>query len=141
MVLMGGVELPQRAVREQIVMAVGLIVQLQRTADGRRVISSITEVQGMEGDTVLLQDVFHRVGTAEGLGDLVPTGLRPKILDELLANGIQVPPTIFRNEAEPFLNSSRARNERPGRPARPGRVEPPSEELYEMLAQRRRDGR
>jgi hypothetical protein len=78
----------------------------------------------MEGDTVLLQDVFHRVGTAEGLGDLVPTGLRPKILDELLANGIQVPPTIFRNEAD-----------------RPGRVEPPSEELYEMLAQRRRDGR
>src|ERR1700733_11897358 len=77
MVLMGGVELPQRAIREQIVMAVGLIVQLQRTVQGPRVISSITEVQGMEGDTVLLQDIFHRVGVAEGKGRLVATGLRP----------------------------------------------------------------
>jgi pilus assembly protein CpaF len=141
MVLMGGVELPQRAIREQIVMAVGLIVQLQRTVEGPRVISSITEVQGMEGDTVLLQDVFHRVGTAEGAGHLTATGLRPKILDELLANGVQVPPTLFRAESEPFIGASRQRHERPGRPARPGRVEPPSDELYEILAQRRRDGR
>ncbi len=140
MVLMGGVELPQRAIREQIVMAVGIIVQLHRTVAGPRVISSITEVQGMEGDTVLLQDVFHRVNTAEGMGQLVPTGLRPKILDELLSNGVELAPSIFRNETEPFLASNRATS-RHGRPARPGRVEPPSEELYEILAQRRRDGR
>ena len=69
MVLMGGVELPQRAIREQIVLAVGLIVQLQRpVAGGGRVVTSITELQGMEGDTVLLQDVFHRVDTSEGGG-------------------------------------------------------------------------
>jgi pilus assembly protein CpaF len=140
MVLMGGVELPQRAIREQIVMAVGLIVQLHRTVAGPRVISSITEVQGMEGDTVLLQDVFHRVNTAEGMGKLVPTGLRPKILDELAAHGVEVPPAIFRNETEPFLGSTHGHG-RHGRPARPGRVEPPSEEMYEILAQRRRDGR
>jgi pilus assembly protein CpaF len=140
MVLMGGVELPQRAIREQIVMAVGLIVQLHRTVAGPRVISSITEVQGMEGDTVLLQDVFHRVNMSEGLGKLVPTGLRPKILDELSANGVEVSPTIFRNETDPFAGSSHSQG-RHGRPARPGRVEPPSEEMYEMLAQRRRDGR
>ncbi len=138
MVMMGGVELPQRAIREQIVMAVGLLVQLQRTAGGPRVVHSITEIQGMEGDTVLLQDIFHRVDTHEGMGRLVPTGLRPKILDELSTNGIEVPAHIFRNEAA-FAS------ERPGgrhhRPARPGRVvEPPSEELYEMLA-RRRDGK
>jgi pilus assembly protein CpaF len=139
MVLMGGVELPQRAIREQIVMAVGLIVQLLRTVDGRRVISSITEVQGMEGDTVLLQDVFHRVGMADGPGRLVATGLRPKILDELAENGIEVPANIFRAETDGILGSS-ARNER-RRPARPGRVELPTEEMYEMLSQRRRDKR
>ena len=74
MVMMGGVELPQRAIREQIVMAVGLLVQLQRTAGGPRVVHTITEIQGMEGDTVLLQDIFHRVDTAEGHG---PPRARP----------------------------------------------------------------
>ncbi len=141
MVLMGGVELPQRAIREQIVMAVGLIVQLQRTVEGPRVISSITEVQGMEGDTVLLQDIFHRVGTAEGAGRLVATGLRPKILDELASNGVTVPASLFRSETDPFANVSNSRSEKTRRPARPGRVEPPSEDLYEILNQRRRDGR
>src|ERR1700722_20240387 len=139
MVMMGGVELPQRAIREQIVMAVGILVQLQRTAEGPRGGSAITEIQGMEGDPVLLQDIFHRVDTAEGMGRLVPTGLRPKVLDELALNGIEVPPHLFRNETDPF-GSSRSGG-RHHRPSRPGRVtEPPSEELYEMLA-RRRDGR
>jgi pilus assembly protein CpaF len=140
MVMMGGVELPQRAIREQIVMAVGILVQLQRTAAGPRVVHSITELQGMEGDTVLLQDIFHRIDTADGPGRLVPTGLRPKILDELALNGIEVPPQVFRHDGEDFLGSN-ARQGGRHRPARPGRVvEPPSGELYEMLA-RRRDGR
>jgi pilus assembly protein CpaF len=139
MVMMGGVELPQRAIREQIVMAVGLLVQLQRTAEGPRVVHSITEIQGMEGDTVLLQDIFHRVDAAQGMGRLVPTGLRPKILDELGLNGVEVPPTIFRNDSDAYLGSPRSGG-RHHRPSRPGRVEPPSEELYEMLA-RRREGR
>jgi pilus assembly protein CpaF len=141
MVLMGGVELPQRAIREQIVMAVGLIVQLQRTVGGGRVISSITELQGMEGDTVLLQDVFHRVGMAEGDGHLAPSGLRPKILDELSANGINVPASIFRGETDTSSGLPASRSERRARPARPGRVEPPPEELYEFLSKRRRDGK
>jgi pilus assembly protein CpaF len=141
MVLMGGVELPQRAIREQIVMAVGIIVQLQRTVEGPRVISSITEVQGMEGDTVLLQDVFHRVNTSEGMGRLVPTGLRPKVLDELAASGITLPPSIFHADTSSFLGPSTTRHERARRPARPGRAEPPSEEMYEILSQRRRDGK
>jgi pilus assembly protein CpaF len=141
MVLMGGVELPQRAIREQIVMAVGLIVQLQRTVEGPRVISSITEVQGMEGDTVLLQDVFHRIATSEGGTRLVATGLRPKILDELATHNVHVPPAIFRAEIDTSLVGSGGQHHRPGRPARPGRVEPPSDEMYEMLSQRRRDGK
>jgi pilus assembly protein CpaF len=137
MVMMGGVELPQKAIRDQIVMAVGILVQLQRTAAGPRVVHSITEIQGMEGETVLLQDIFHRVDTNDGMGRLVPTGLRPKILDELALAGVEIPPHIFRNEEAALLSRSGGRH----RPTRPGRVvEPPSEELYEMLA-RRRDGR
>jgi pilus assembly protein CpaF len=143
MVMMGGVELPQRAIREQIVMAVGILVQLQRTAEGPRVVTSITEIQGMEGDTVLLQDIFHRVDTSEGMGRLVPTGLRPKILDELALTGVEVPAHIFRNDEDPLLGSSgRSGAGRHHRPARPGRVvEPPTEEMYEILARRRDGGR
>jgi pilus assembly protein CpaF len=140
MVMMGGVELPQRAIREQIVLAVGLLVQLQRLPGGGRVVTSITELQGMEGDTVLLQDIFHRVDLSENGGRLVSTGLRPKILDELLLNGIDVPTHVFRNDVD---SSSLGQSRQPGRhhrPARPGRVEPPSDEVYELLA-RRRDGR
>jgi pilus assembly protein CpaF len=137
MVMMGGVELPQRAIRDQIVMAVGVLVQLVRHPSGGRVVQSITEIQGMEGDTVLLQDIFHRVETSEGgIGRLTPTGLRPKVLDELGQSGIEVPPHIFRSEVDPALLSSRGG--RHHRPARPGRVvEPPTEEQYEMLARRR----
>jgi pilus assembly protein CpaF len=141
MVMMGGVELPQRAIREQITLAVGLMVQLQRTPAGPRIVSSVTEIQGMEGDTVLLQDIFHRVDTAEGMGRLVPTGLRPKILDELALNGVEVAPNLFRTDNDSLLGASSRSERRHHRPSRPGRVEPPSEEVYEMLAARRRDGK
>ena len=141
MVMMGGVELPQRAIREQIVMAVGCLVQLQRTPAGPRVVHSITEIQGMEGDTVLLQDIFHRVDMQEGFGRLVSTGLRPKILEELALNGVEVPAHLFRPDADATAGSMGRSSGRHHRPARPGRVvEPPSEEMYEMLA-RRRDGK
>jgi pilus assembly protein CpaF len=140
MVMMGGVELPQRAIREQIVLAVGLLVQLQRLPGGGRVVTSITELQGMEGDTVLLQDIFHRVDLAENGGRLVSTGLRPKILDELLLNGIDVPTSVFRNDVDSSLLGQGRQPGRHHRPARPGRVEPPSDEVYELLA-RRRDGK
>lgn len=140
MVMMGGVELPQRAIREQIVLAVGLLVQLQRLPGGGRVVTSITELQGMEGDTVLLQDIFHRVDLAENGGRLVSTGLRPKILDELHLNGIEVPTSVFRNDVDSSLLGQGRQPGRHHRPARPGRVEPPSDEVYELLA-RRRDGK
>ena len=76
---------------------------------------------------------------AEGFGRLVSTGLRPKILDELALNGVEVPPHLFRNEDAALLWISRPAG-RHHRPARPGRAEPPSEEIYEMLA-RRREGK
>jgi Flp pilus assembly protein TadB len=106
MVMMGGVELPQRAIRDQIVMAIGCLIQLQRTPAGPRVVHSITEIQGMEGETVLLQDIFHRVDMHEGFGRLVPTGLRPKNLDELALNGVEVPPHLFRNEDDALSRRS-----------------------------------
>ncbi len=141
MVMMGGVELPQRAIREQIVMAIGCLVQLQRTPAGPRVVHSITEIQGMEGDTVLLQDIFHRVDMQEGFGRLVSTGLRPKILEELALNGVDVPAHLFRPDADAAGGAGGRTSGRHHRPSRPGRVvEPPSDEMYEMLA-RRRDGK
>jgi pilus assembly protein CpaF len=140
MVMMGGVELPQRAIREQITLAVGIMVQLARTPAGPRIVSSITEIQGMEGDTVLLQDIFHRVDTAESMGRLEPTGLRPKILDELALNGVEVAPNLFRRDSDLSFNQTRSER-RHHRPTRPSQVEPPTEEVYEMLAARRRDGK
>ena len=78
MVLMAGFDLPMRAVREQVVAAIDVIIQLDRLPDGKRVVSAVTEVQGLEGEVVLLQDVFTRQGT-----ELRPTGLRPRFLERL----------------------------------------------------------
>lgn len=100
MVLMAGYELPVRAIREQIVSALHLIMQVDRMPDGRRVVTAVTEVQGLEGDVVLLQDIFHyRMLPSDGgklAGELVATGLRPKLVDKLEALEIEVPAKVFR---------------------------------------------
>ena len=86
MVLMAGVDLPLRAIREQIASAVDLIVQQTRLKDGTRRIVNITEVQGMEGDVIVMQDVFvfEQTGVVEGKiqGRLKPTGIRPKFVEK-----------------------------------------------------------
>ena len=97
MVLMAGFDLPVRAIREQVNAAIDVIIQIERFGDGRRMVTKITEVQGMEGDTILLQDVYtHRPGPNGMSGDLVPTGLRPKFALRLEERGIDLPPTVFR---------------------------------------------
>ena len=97
MVLMAGYDLPVRAIREQVHAAIDVIMQLERFPDGRRVVTAITEVQGMEGDTILLQDVFkHRPGPNGVSGDVVPTGLRPRFADRIAERGIELPSTVFR---------------------------------------------
>ncbi|HEV2768263.1 MAG TPA: CpaF family protein [Acidimicrobiales bacterium] len=100
MVLMAGYELPVRAIREQIVSALHLIMQVDRMPDGRRVVTAVTEVQGLEGDVILLQDLFHyRMLPSErgkSSGALVATGLRPKLVDRLEAQDIEVPAQVFR---------------------------------------------
>jgi pilus assembly protein CpaF len=100
MVLMAGMELPVRAIREQIASAVNLIVQQARLKDGSRKIVNITEVQGMEGDVVVLQDVFvfEQTGLDERgkiVGQLRPTGIRPKFVELFEQQNIYLPPNIF----------------------------------------------
>src|SRR5215207_2479797 len=99
MVLMAGVDLPVRAIREQISSAVDLIVHQSRLKDGTRKIVNITEVQGMEGDTIVMQDVFvfEQTGVIEGKiqGRLKPTGIRPKFVEKFEVQGINLPPGLF----------------------------------------------
>ncbi|MEJ7748201.1 MAG: CpaF family protein, partial [Candidatus Limnocylindrales bacterium] len=96
MVLMAGVDLPLRAIREQVASAVDLIVQQSRLKDGTRRIVNITEVQGMEGDVIVMQDVFvfEQTGVIEGKiqGRLKPTGIRPKFVEKFEIMGINLPP-------------------------------------------------
>jgi pilus assembly protein CpaF len=100
MVLMAGMDLPSRSIREQIASAMNLIVHQQRFSDGTRKITHISEIQGMEGEVIVLQDLFryrqHGID-ADGtvVGEHVPTGLRPKFLDLLESKGIELPPDMF----------------------------------------------
>ncbi len=99
MVLMAGMELPHRAIREQIAAAVDVIVQLERMRDGSRRVVAVTEVQGMEGDVVTTADIFkfEQVGFEDGkvVGRLRPTGIRPKFMDRIENSGIHLPASIF----------------------------------------------
>ena len=100
LVLMAGMDLPLKVVRQQIASAVDLIVQQTRLTDGSRKVTSITEVAGMEGDTVVLTDVFkfEQTGvTTEGkvLGDLKPTGIRPIFSPRLEAAGFKLGAEVF----------------------------------------------
>src|SRR5262252_4966801 len=99
MVLMAGVDLPLRAIREQIASAVALIVHQGRLKDGTRKITNITEVQGMEGDVIVMQDVFvfEQTGVVDGKiqGRLKPTGIRPKFAEKFEVQGIHLPPGLF----------------------------------------------
>src|SRR5918997_3200859 len=98
---MAGMDLPLRAIREQIASAVNLIVQISRLRDGSRRITHITEVQGMEGDIVTLQDAFvfdYSAGVdAHGrfLGKAIPTGVRPRFTDRFADLGITLSPSVF----------------------------------------------
>jgi pilus assembly protein CpaF len=100
MVLMAGLDLPVRAIREQVASALDLIVHVSRLADGSRKVTHVTEVVGMEGQTVTLQDVFlfQQTGVdARGKvqGHVVSTGLRPHFIDRFEARGIHLPADIF----------------------------------------------
>jgi len=100
MVLMSGMELPVKAIRDQIAGAIDVIIQQTRLKDGSRKITNITEVQGMEGDTIVLQDIFVFKqfgvdGKGKVQGKLVPTGIRPAFYERLESAGIHIPPSVF----------------------------------------------
>ena len=99
MVLMAGMELPIRAVREQISSAIELVVHQERMRDGSRKVVNITEITGMEGDIITMTDlyVFEQVGLEAGkvVGRLRPTGLRPKFMDKIEYAGIHLPASVF----------------------------------------------
>ena len=90
MVLMAGIDFPMRAIRQQLSRALDLIVQIERFNDGARRITSITEVQRMEGDTVTLQDIFEYRLDTDHAGQLIYTGLRPTC-GKFERNGVRLP--------------------------------------------------
>jgi pilus assembly protein CpaF len=103
MVLMSGMDLPVRAIREQIASAVDLIVQQSRMADGTRKITHVTEVTGMEGDKILLQNIFtfEQKGFSKAgkvMGDFKASGLVPNFVQDLIKRGIQVNLKMFSNQ-------------------------------------------
>ena len=99
MVLMAGMDLLHRAIREQISSAVHLIIQTNRMRDGSRKVTSISEIQGMEGDVITMSEIFRfeQTGMENGrvIGRLRPTGLRPKFMYKIQEAGIMLPPSVF----------------------------------------------
>jgi pilus assembly protein CpaF len=100
MVLMAGMDLPVRAIREQVSSAVDLIVQQSRLKDGSRKITHITEVQGIEKDIITLQDIFVHVETGTDdkgrvMGHFKSTGIRPKFMDKLINTRMHLPANLF----------------------------------------------
>jgi len=104
MVAMSGLDLPKSAVRSQIAAAIDLVIQQARLVDGSRRITSVQEVTGMEGEVITMQEIFklERSGLDENgkvIAQLVPTGLRPKFVEKLAAEGIELPEDVFRVRA------------------------------------------
>ncbi len=99
MVLMAGVELPLKAIRQQISSALDVVVQIERMRDGTRRVTNVSEVQGMEGDVIVTQEIFkfEYAGVQDGkiLGRLKPTGVRPKFMEKIEAANIFLTPQIF----------------------------------------------
>lgn len=99
MVLMAGMELPLKAIREQVASAIDLVVHMERMRDGTRKVTQVAEVQGMEGESVVMQDLFffEQTGIQNGrvVGRLKSTGLRPKFADKFAVNNIELPASIF----------------------------------------------
>lgn len=99
MVMMAGMDLPLKAIREQVSSSIELVIHQERLKDGTRKVTKVSEVQGMEGDTIVMQDlfVFQFAGIQNGIvkGVLKPTGLRPQFLEKLVSNGIEIPDSVF----------------------------------------------
>jgi pilus assembly protein CpaF len=105
MVMMAGMDLPSRAIREQVAAAIHMIVQIGRLSDGSRKVISVSEIQGMEGNVIVLQDLFafQQKGIGEGgkvLGTMQATGMVPKFIDRFNSAGVHLPAEIFKRTSE-----------------------------------------
>lgn len=114
MTLMSGMEIPIRVIREQVASAIDVIIQISRLRDGTRKVTGITEVAGMEGDTIVLTDIFkfEQTGITEDgevLGELKPTGIRPLFTGRLAAAGFVLKPEVFGANLADMLGSRRRR--------------------------------
>jgi pilus assembly protein CpaF len=105
MVAMSGVEIPQRSVRNQVASAIDVVIQLERLSDGRRKLTSLQEIIGMEGDVITMQEIFalERLGVREDghvLAEVIPTGIRPRFSERLRLAGYDLADDLFdRHEA------------------------------------------
>jgi pilus assembly protein CpaF len=105
MAAMSGLNLPEKAIRQQSASAINIIVQISRLSDGTRKVMSVSEITGMEGDVVTIQDIFafKKSGIGEAgqvLGDFMPSGIRPRCTEQLATSGIVLPTTMFRPETK-----------------------------------------
>jgi pilus assembly protein CpaF len=112
MCLMSGMDLPVKVLREQIAAAIDLIIQQSRLRDGSRKVTSITEVSGMEGDTVVMTEIFRFEQTSIGqdgmvIGELKPTGIRPLFTPRLEASGFKLGPEVFGANLNEILGGRR----------------------------------
>ena len=112
LVLMSGIDLPVKAIRQQIAGAINIFCQLNRLRDGSRRVSSITEITGMEGETITMQEIFVFESEGAGpdgkiIGQFKPTGIRPKILDRMFSMGLQLPAEIQSLFPDPRMMAQR----------------------------------
>ncbi|HVD00962.1 MAG TPA: CpaF family protein [Candidatus Dormibacteraeota bacterium] len=112
LVLMSGIELPVKAIRQQVAGAINIFCQLNRLRDGSRRVTSITEVTGMEGETITMQEIFVFESQGAGpdgkiIGNFKPTGIRPKILDRMFSMGLQLPAEIQTLFPDPRMMAQR----------------------------------
>jgi pilus assembly protein CpaF len=100
LMLLSGIDIPERAIRELISSAINVVIQVSRFSDGTRKITSISEIVGMERETITMQEIFFFEKTGVGkdgeiLGNYRPTGIRPKFMERLLRSGVHLPPDLF----------------------------------------------
>lgn len=100
LMLLSGIDIPERAIRELISSAINIVIQVSRFSDGTRKIASISEIVGMERETITMQEIFffEKTGVGKGgeiLGNFRPTGIRPKFMDRLSRSGVHLPPDLF----------------------------------------------
>jgi pilus assembly protein CpaF len=100
MVAMANLNIPEKAVRQQVASAINILVQISRMSDGTRKVTDVTEITGMEGEVITIQDIFKfdRLGigrSGRAIGRFRATGIRPKCVDRLAASGVSLPIDMF----------------------------------------------